>query len=161
MTASARRIIRPAREDDLVRLIEIARRSWLSAFAQTAPFALIEWWVRTDRTTILYREHWRAMSVLEDDGVIIGLVQPAAAEINGLWVHPGWHGRGAGTMLLSAGEQMVARAGHAVAWLTCSGFNGAALEFYRRRGYVETAREREPHACGVEVENVRMERRLS
>jgi [ribosomal protein S18]-alanine N-acetyltransferase len=160
-TTSVGRSVRPAREDDLERLIEIARRSWLSAFAQTAPFALIEWWVRTDRTTALYREHWPEMLVLEDSGLIIGLVQPIDAEINGLWVHPDWQGRGAGTALLRTGEEIVRRAGHSAAWLTCSAFNGKALEFYRRRGYLETARERERHACGIEIENVRLERRIA
>lgn len=155
------RSVRPARKDDLDRLIEIARRSWLSAFAQTAPFGLIEWWVRTDRTTELYREHWPEMFLLEDDGIVIGLVQPIDAEINGLWVHPDWQGRGAGTVLLRTGEDLVRRAGHSVAWLTCSGFNRRALDFYRRRGYAEAGREREPHPCGIEVENVRLERRLT
>ena len=31
-------------------------------------------------------------------------------------------------------------AGFASAWLTCSGFNRRALDFYRRRGYTETRR---------------------
>jgi ribosomal protein S18 acetylase RimI-like enzyme len=154
------RTIRPAREEDLERLIEVGRRSWLSAFAQTAPFALIAWWVRTDRTRVLYQEHWAEMLVLEEDGVIIGLMQPKEAEINGLWVHPDWQGTGAGKLLLRTGEEIICRAGHRTAWLTCSGFNSSALGFYRSQGYVETRRDRELHVSGVEVEDVRMERFL-
>ena len=42
--------LRLAREADLPVLIELARRSWLSAFAQTAPFSLIAWWARENPT---------------------------------------------------------------------------------------------------------------
>jgi ribosomal protein S18 acetylase RimI-like enzyme len=154
------RLIRPAREGDLASLIELGRRSWLSAFAQTAPFALIAWWVREDRVASLYQQYWPDMLVLEEDGVLLGLVQPKENEINGLWVAPQAAGRGAGTLLLRAGEEVIRRAGHRTVWLTCSGFNLAAFSFYQRRGYVETRRDRELHASGVEVENVRMERLL-
>jgi ribosomal protein S18 acetylase RimI-like enzyme len=157
---ASNRSIRPTREDDLESLIELGRRSWLSAFSQTAPFALIAWWVNADRVASLYREHWAEMLVLEEDGAIIGLVQPNGDEINGLWVHPGWQGSGAGTILLKTGEEAIRQAGYRTAWLTCSGFNTKALGFYQRQGYVETGRARELHASGVEVENVRMERPL-
>lgn len=153
-------MIRPARPDDLDALIEVGRRAWLSAFAQTAPFALIAWWARTDRTASLYREAWPQMLVFEEAGRIAGLVQPMAAEINGLWVHPERQGRGIGTELLRAGEEAIARTGHAVAWLTCSALNARALAFYERRGYAEVRRERISHASGVEIEDVRLERDL-
>ena len=100
------------------------------------------------------------MWVLEEDGALIGLVQPRGDEINGLWVHPDRQATGAGTLLLQAGEEIIRRGGHQRAWLTCSGFNGSALAFYRRRGYQETQRTCETHGCGVEVEEVRMERLL-
>jgi len=157
---ASNRNLRPAREEDLERLIDLGRRSWLSAFAQTAPFALIAWWVRKDRVASLYRQHWAEMLVLEENGDLVGLVQPQDDEINGLWVDPARQGTGAGTLLLRAGEEVIRRAGHRRAWLTCSAFNGKALGFYRKRGYVETGRDRELHASGVEVENIRMERAL-
>jgi len=154
------RIVRPTRRQDLEALVEVGRRSWLSAFAQTAPFALIAWWVRTDRLRGLYEQHWPEMLVLEETGAIIGLVQPMEAEINGLWVRPDRQGTGAGTQLLAAGEDVIRRAGHPIAWLTCSAWNVRALHFYRKRGYVETGRERQLHGSGIEVEEIRMERPL-
>jgi ribosomal protein S18 acetylase RimI-like enzyme len=157
--------VRPAREEDLDDLIELGRRSWLSAFAQTAPFDLIAWWVRVDRTATLYRQCWAEMLVLEQDGAIAGLVHPRFhpkdGEINGLWVHPARQGTGAGTLLLRTGEEAIRQAGHRVAWLTCSGLNPSALAFYRSRGYRETGPTRELHACGLEIEDVRMERTLT
>lgn len=155
------RVIRPARCEDLAALIDLGRRSWLSAFAQTAPFHLIAWWVKVDRTRTLYEAHWRELVVLEESGEVIGLVQPASAEINGLWVRPDRQGSGAGTQLLAVGEDAIRSAGHEVAWLTCSAWNVRALRFYSRRGYLETGRERYLHPSGVEVEDVRMERVLA
>ena len=157
----AARDLRPAREDDVDAMIELARRSWLSAFGQTAPSALIDAWVRTDRTTEHYRRYWKDMLLLGDGTTIVGLVQPLEAEINGLWVHPDHQGQGAGTRLLQAGEDVIRRAGHEMAWLHCSAYNPRALEFYLRRGYVETSRERSRHPAGIEIVNVRMERRIA
>lgn len=160
MATPSNRRLRAARLEDVPSLIELARRSWLSAFAQTAPFPLIAWWVRADGLTLRYEQHWSEMLVLEEDSVIVGLVQPKPndAEINGLWVHPSRQGTGAGTLLLRAGEQLIHRAGHKRVWLTCSAFNERALGFYRRRGYVEFGRDRSLHAAGVEVEEVMLER---
>jgi [ribosomal protein S18]-alanine N-acetyltransferase len=154
------RLVRPARIDDIEPLIELARRAWLSAFAQTAPFALIAWWAASDRTRGIYEREWAEMLVLEEDGTAIGLVQPEEAEINGLWVRPDRQRTGAGTMLLRAGEAAIGRAGHTTAWLVCSAFNTDALAFYRRRGYVETGRDRYVHESGLEIEDVRLEKRL-
>ena len=41
-------ILRPAREDDLPALIELARRSWLSAFADPAPAEFVREWLARD-----------------------------------------------------------------------------------------------------------------
>lgn len=158
--ALPRRLVRPTRAEDLDSLIEVGRRSWLSAFAQTAPFALIAWWVQVDRTRILYEQCWSEMWVLEEDGLIVGLVQPKGDEVNGLWIHPRRQGTGVGTLLLQTAEDLIQRAGHQLAWLTCSGFNETALAFYQRRGYTETQRARTIHSCGVDLEDVRMEKRL-
>lgn len=154
------RVVRPARAEDLAALVEVGRRAWLSAFAQTAPFALIAWWVREDRTRVLYEQCWAEMWVLEEDGRLIGLVQPRADEVNGLWIHPERQGTGAGTLLLRTAEELIRRDGHEAAWLTCSAFNAAALRFYAGRGYVETGRTGSVHCSGVEIEDVRMARRL-
>lgn len=141
-------------------LIELARRSWLSAFAQTTPFSLIVWWAREDPMTGWYQQHWRQMTVLEEDGTIIGLVQQAKAEISGLWVHPAHQAKGAGTLLLRAGEEAILGAGHRKAWLECSAFDPRALAFYQRRGYAETTRRRHTHRSGIEIEDVILERAL-
>lgn len=153
--------LRPARKDDLEGMIETARRSWLSAFAQTAPFALIAWWARTDRTRAIYESSWREMHVTTDGNLVSGILHLKEDEINGLWIHPSCQGRGLGEALLHDGERMILTAGFSRAWLSCSALNERALAFYRRHAYVETGRDRYLHASCVPLEDVRLERALA
>jgi GNAT superfamily N-acetyltransferase len=44
--------------------------------------------------------------------VVLGEVQPAGDEVNGLWVDPAAQGRGVGTALLGYAEGVIAAAGH-------------------------------------------------
>ncbi len=152
--------IRPAQATDFDALVEVGRRSWLSAFAQTAPFELIAWWAGGNRTHVYYTECWQRMHALLIEDQIVALVDPKEDEINGLWVHPAHQGRGFGTLLLHEGERLIAEVGHDRAWLICSAFNPRARAFYERRGYVETARNDYVHRSGVPVQDFRMERRL-
>lgn len=158
---SAGLALRPAQQDDLEGMIETARRSWLSAFAQTAPFALIAWWARSDRTRSIYESGWREMHVVTEGGLVAGILHLKEDEINGLWIHPSRQGRGLGAALLREGEKMIRAAGHHHAWVTCSALNERALTFYRRNGYVETGRDRYLHASCVPLEDVRLERALA
>ena len=152
--------IRPATETDVPRMIEIARRSFLSAFGSTAPFPLIQQWIRTDREATAYPRDWAQMFVLERNGMIAGLVQPMIDEINGLWIHPGYQGQGIGSHLLRHGEAVIRSRGFSRSWLTCSAFNPRALAFYRRRGYAVFRSTRTLHDCGVDEESLGMERML-
>lgn len=152
--------IRRAAPDDLEAMIDLARRAWLSAFATTAPWELIRWWVASDRTRAFYTEHWRHMDLLCAGGELLGIAQIADAEINGLWIDPRHQGTGCGSRLLRHGEALVRAAGHRTAWLTCAACNAGALRFYGARGYREVARTRLAHSSGVEIEEIRMERTL-
>ena len=141
--------LRPAVEQDIDALVEIARRAWLSAFAEHAPSPLIAYWRKANREPDWYRRFWADMIVAEQTGTAVGLTQPAADEVNGLWVAPEWQGRGIGRQLLRAAEERISQAGHNRAWLTCSGFNRRAAGFYRACGY-QLERERvEQHPSGV------------
>ena len=152
--------IRPATEADIPRMIEVYRRAFLSGFAFTAPFPIIQQWIRRNPESVRYPAHWAEMFVHEQDGSISGLLQPTDDEINGLWIHPYHQGRGIGTRLLEFGESLVRQRGHARSWLTCSGFNPRALGFYRTRGYRVCKSSLEMHECGVQEEVFEMERWL-
>ena len=153
--------IRPAAVSDVPRLIEVARRAFLSAFGVTAPFPLIQQWARNDREASSYLRDWAHMFVQERGGVIAGLVQPTVDEIDGLWVHPEFQRQGIGSQLLQFGEQTIRDRGFGRSWLTCSSFNTGALEFYRRRGYRVFRSSHKLHECGVDEESFGMERMLN
>jgi putative acetyltransferase len=140
--------LRSARASDVASLVALARRSWRAAFA-SAPEPYVRDRLSRDFESAWYARYWPTMTVVEEDGRVLGLVQPMDDEINGLWVDPPAFERGVGTLLLTTGEREIARAGHRRSWLTCSGFNERALAFYARRGYVETARRTAVRAEGV------------
>jgi ribosomal-protein-alanine N-acetyltransferase len=152
--------IRPATEADVPRMIEVFRRSFLSAFGFTAPFALLQQWIANNRENVLYPAQWVQMFVLDVDGTIAGLMQPTVDEIDGLWIHPAYQGRGIGSSLLAFGEDVIRDRGYRRAWLTCSSYNQRALDFYRARGYTVFRTIRTLHDCGIDEESFAMERSL-
>jgi ribosomal protein S18 acetylase RimI-like enzyme len=139
--------IRPANRGDVPALVDVAQRAWLNAFEGNAPQQMIAWWKRANREPSWYERDWPSMlvaelskdRVIERSITIVGVVQTIGSEVNGLWVHPDFHRQGIGSALLAAGESHIAAAGHQNAWLTCSGFNRRAREFYESRGYRLTA----------------------
>jgi ribosomal-protein-alanine N-acetyltransferase len=153
-------ILRPARENDVTGLIELARRSWLSGFADSAPAEFVREWLAREFECGWYPKYWPHMTVAESEGCLLGVVQPMADEINGLWVDPSAQGRGIGTALLLHGEAEVASAGHGRVWLSCSGFNTKAQYFYIARGYRQSGSEMKARACGVREPMLIYERRL-
>ena len=55
--------LRRATEADVPVLIDIARRSWLSAFAGTAPHKVIRAWAEANHEALWYPEHWPRVTV--------------------------------------------------------------------------------------------------
>ncbi len=152
--------IRPARASDVEGLIALARRSWLGAFA-SAPADFVRDRLAREFERDWYPRYWPDMAVAEEGGVLLGVVQPAGDEINGLWVEPAAQGRGVGSGLLRHAEQGIAAAGYGRVWLTCSGFNPGAVQFYLARGYTEAGRESKDRGGGVVEAVFVFERRLA
>lgn len=152
-------ILRPAHEGDVTPMIVLARRSWRSGFA-SAPVAFIQEWLAREFERGWYPKHWPQMTVAEEDGVIVGLVQPTADEINGLWVEPAVQGRGIGSALLAEGERQIAAAGYSRVWLSCSRFNGKGVRFYLNRGYRQFRSEVKQRAGGVKETVVYFEKKF-
>jgi GNAT superfamily N-acetyltransferase len=151
--------IRPASEDDLSGLIELARRSWVSGFTD-APPEFVSDWLGREFERDWYGRYWPEMSVAEEDGALLGVVQPMGDEVNGLWVDPAHQGRGVGTLLLRHAEALIAGAGYDRSWLTCSGFNPRGCRFYLARGYQEVGRQSKERAGRVVEEMLTYERRF-
>lgn len=153
--------LRLAKEADVPALIDLARRSWLSGFAGTAPPDFVRDRLARNFEQDWYPRHWPAMTVAEDGRALLGVVQPESDEINGLWVAPEAQGRGVGTTLLRHAERQIVASGHKRAWLTCSGFNPCAARFYMSRGYLEIGRTRKNRGGELLEELLTFERRLA
>lgn len=83
-------------------------------------------------------ESGRAFSVVEDDAVIfkadIGASAHGVAQIQGVWVHPRFRGRGLAVPAMAAVTNLVL-ADHDVACLYVNDFNAPAIATYLRCGY--------------------------
>jgi len=141
-------ILRPARESDVEAMIDLAHWSWRSAFAD-APEVFVRHWLAREFERDWYPKYWSEMTVAEEGGEILGLVQPTADEINGLWVDPVCHGQGVGSALLAEGERQISAAGFRRAWLSCSAFNPNGVRFYLARGYRQFRSETKDRTDGV------------
>jgi GNAT superfamily N-acetyltransferase/DNA-binding protein Fis len=153
--------LRRATEADVPVLIDIARRSWLSAFAGTAPHKVIRAWAEANHEAVWYPEHWPRVTVAEVGGLAVGIVHHRGDEISGLWVRPSEQGCGVGTMLLRAVEQQIRAAKHARAWLGNSSYNTRAHRFFAARGYTSTRRCLDTSPAGAQGEIIVLERGLA
>lgn len=68
-------------------------------------------------------------------GVVVGFVTVHDDEVEQVFVSATHRGSGLATHLLSDGEDRVAAAGHAEAWLAVVAGNGRARRFYERQGW--------------------------
>ncbi|MEU4365140.1 GNAT family N-acetyltransferase [Promicromonospora sp. NPDC023987] len=72
------------------------------------------------------------------DGGVVGFVTVHGDEIEQVFVSAAHRGSGIAADLLSEGEDRVAAAGHAEAWLAVVAGNGRARRFYERQGWSDT-----------------------
>ena len=97
----------------------------------------------------LSEEDWRerlagrAQFVVRADGQPVGtagcFIEPdGTAELISMWVEPGWRGRGAGDVLVSAVLGWARRAGYPAVRLWVTIGNGAAQRLYARHGFSPT-----------------------
>lgn len=128
LSAAPPATIRPCREDDLDRLLEI----WRAACALAHPF-LTDDFLRTeqDRVRDVYlpaAENW----VAEVDGRVVGFVSLMGYQVGGLFLAPEWHGRRIGKALM---DKAVAERG--TLELDVFAANAIGRRFYDRYGFVD------------------------
>lgn len=71
------------------------------------------------------------------DGTTVGFVAVAGDEIDQLFVASEARGLGIADLLLRAGEETIATAGHADAWLAVVATNAGARRFDERNGWTD------------------------
>ena len=126
--------LRPALESDIPRIAEIWGPAWADGHLGGVPDELVR--IRTPenfvkRSTAI--QPHTTLGVL--DGLVVGFVAIAGDEIDQLFVDAAARGQGVADVLLTAGEDAIAAAGHDAAWLAVVATNARARRFYERNGW--------------------------
>ncbi len=125
---------RPGREDDAPALAELLYDIWRNGY-----WRLVGLPVDT-RSLDWYREQIDpiasgALIVADSTDAPVAFCTCIGDLLDDLWVARAHQGRGIGRLLLTAGEERIAAAGHAEAWLECIAANAPARRFYERAGW--------------------------
>lgn len=112
-----------------------------------------EWRLRLGRRTTFAA---RTASGLVGISAGISGDHPGHAELVGMWVHPGWRGRGAGDILVDAVIEWASASGYRHLSLWVSVGNDRAEALYRRHGFARTGatqpiREEDPSRLELEM----------
>ena len=128
--------LRAATEADIPRIAEIWGPAWRDGHLGGVPDELVR--IRTPENFVhratAIQPH-TTLAVL--DGTVVGFVAVAGDEIDQLFVDAAARGVGIADILLRAGEEQIAAAGHAGAWLAVVATNARARRFYERQGWVD------------------------
>lgn len=128
--------LRPARTSDALQIGAVGFAAWckgigvhVSSEAHTR--------IDPDVFSAFARNKSEQIIVAECSGAVIGFAATEDGDnyISDLWVAPDFEGRGAGTALLSAVEDVIAGRGYSTAEVEVLAENARALTLYRRLGY--------------------------
>ena len=128
--------LRSARPTDIPRIAEIWEPAWRDGHLGGVPDELVA--IRTPENFVVRStaiQPHTTLAVL--DGTVVGFVAIADDEIDQLFVDASARGQGIADVLLKAGEDAIAAAGHTDAWLAVVATNARARRFYGRNGWTD------------------------
>lgn len=132
--STVRPTLRPAREDDVDEIARVWLLAWHDGHDGHVPAELA-----AQRTAEAFparaREALPSAWVAERDGEVLGFVTAVGDEVKQLFVDRPARGTGVAADLLRKGAELVAAAGHDVAWLAVVTGNARARAFYEREGW--------------------------
>ncbi|MES2039578.1 MAG: GNAT family N-acetyltransferase [Pseudomonadota bacterium] len=151
--SAANVIIRKAETADVSALTVLILQVWLDTYVKNgikksiADYVLSE--LTTARTAAYLAQDHTHILLAEIDGHLVGYCQTLngkrnaqvqgehQAELDHLYVHPVFFGRGIGRQLLAEAEEHLRAQGVQQVWLTAWVGNDKALRFYPRAGYAD------------------------
>ncbi|MCU0830319.1 MAG: GNAT family N-acetyltransferase [Rhizobiaceae bacterium] len=145
-------VVRPATEADRAAMAEAQAEAYWSNIDDLAPGAHAHPGYQK-RVESMAREdaegNWRNASVGEVDGRVVGVcyIEPSPRLLEGLWVHPDFHGRGIGSTLIEDAVARFRAMGATHVMLEVHPEN-PALRLYLRHGFVVTE-ETMRHSVGL------------
>jgi RimJ/RimL family protein N-acetyltransferase len=160
-------VIRPGTPEDAEAVARVHIESWQVAYADVFPREELEQ-LSGQRAARRVELHRRSPPlVAEADGEIVGFVSVGRAndadadgELYAIYVHPDHWDQGFGRELIAAGEDRLRELGHDHAVLWVLEDNPRARRFYELAGWKPEGSKRPIEVFGVEVPEVRYEKRL-
>lgn len=151
-------MLRAAVKSDVPALVHLLRRSWLVTWAPELPFEAVQAFAAHDPAREHAEKTFASFTIAERASEVIGLFHVNGDVVENLHVDPAEWERGIGSLLLKEAERRIATY-HPRAYLEVRAFNKRALNFYSRRGWIETRRYPGTE-CGASVENIEMMKAL-
>ena len=160
-------MIRRATPDDAESVARVHVETWQAAYAHVFPREGLES-LSGERAARRAELHRRSPPIVaEVNGEIVGFVSVGAGsdagtdgELYALYVHPDHWGSGFGRQLIQAGEDRLRELGHSHAILWVLEDNPRARRFYELAGWRVDGTARPIEIFGVEVPEIRYEKRL-
>jgi len=146
--------IRPPVQADLLALISLLRRSWLTTWAPELPFAAVQRFAAADPARQYAESAWREFIIAEDRGVLAGMFHVEGNRLNSIHIDPKRKRQGIGSRLMDEVERRIGT-DHPEARLEVRAFNTGAIDFYKQRGWTERRRYQATE-CGEPVETIEM-----
>ena len=140
--------IRPARQSEIDRLIEIARATYLGTMAAIVPAAALKAFHEGDEAGRFVKACWQDFDAAIVGGEVAGFLFVDENKIESLHIHPDYARKGAGAALLAHGEEKIARS-YPHADLEVLEGNDNAHAFYIAHGWHDVH-----HFEGLEVGDV-------
>jgi ribosomal protein S18 acetylase RimI-like enzyme len=160
-------VIRPGTPEDAEAVARVHLETWRVAYRDVFPREALEDF-SAERVARRAEMHRQAPPIVaEVDGKIVGFVSVGRAndddadgELYAIYVHPDHWDRGLGRELIAAGEQRLRELGHEHAVLWVLQDNPRARRFYELAGWTLDGSRRPIEIFGVEVPEIRYEKRL-
>ena len=125
---------RAATQADIPALTEIWFNGWMEAHADHVPSSLTE--IRTlESFNTRLNDHLGNTITIGPEGAPTGFVLVKGDEINQIYVAPEGRGTGAAALLITAGFDLIHKAGHSEARLDVIPQNKRAISFYEKMGW--------------------------
>ncbi|HEY6418818.1 MAG TPA: N-acetyltransferase [Candidatus Binataceae bacterium] len=146
--------IRPAVPADVLALISILRRSWLTTWAPELQLTTVQRFATDDPARHYAESMWREFMVAEDGSALVAMFHIEGNCLNAIHLDPKRKRQGIGSRLMNEIERRIS-ADYRTARLEVRAFNTGAIEFYKQRGWTEQRRYQATE-CGEPVETIEM-----
>lgn len=142
---------RKAAKEDVPKLIKLCKETIVEVYGKILPWDKLVPWVEGDLVGVLVSKQWQKMIVAEKAGEVVGVTTRSDDKIDLLWVHPAYHRRGIGSVLLGIVETELKKSGYKLARLECFSDNDRAMGFYRAKGWKPLCEEMDEEAGALKM----------